>query len=438
MNQSVKKMVIAGVAVIMSVTLIVSATYAWTTLSKAPAAENIQITLGGGHTILLAPDNVKEVDGEVYHYPGYFNDTLIFSRFDNYKYLNEVGSLLPVSTADGLNWFTPTYYDVTDPEVQNGEACVGDVKPIEFFKNDNELLNANLKEGETETGHYVYLDFWAVSPVTEYTLRVARGDESGGSHLIELPKIKESDGEFVLQPTDNTFASAARIGFLVNTAFADAKSYSVYKESRFYEGNYDLLAGAYHEKGNYPYDGDYRFTIYEPNGFAIPKSDDKRYVVTRPIGLVDEKPSLIDINDRLTVQQGNSWITNNNTISLDAMLKTAITGKNVTNAKQAEKILYVDYLQGQFSSYLTRGEFVTRTQELYETCENGSANASQLAGLKTSGATEDVYIVKLQKNIPQRIRMYIWIEGQDADCAQLTETGRFALSLELAGSNIDY
>jgi hypothetical protein len=120
------------------------------------------------------------------------------------------------------------------------------------------------------------------------------------------------------------------------------------------------------------------------------------------------------------------------------MLKTAIAGKNVTNAKQAEKILYVDYLQGQFSSYLTRGEFVTRTQELYETCENGSANASQLAGLKTSGATEDVYIVKLQKNIPQRIRMYIWIEGQDADCAQLTETGRFALSLELAGSNIDY
>ena len=438
MNQTVKKMVITGVAVILSITLIVSATYAWTTLSKAPAAESIQITLGGGHTILLAPDYTQELDGEIYHYPGYFNDTLIFSRYDTYKYLNEVDSLFPVSTADGLNWFTPTYYDTSDPQVMNGEASVGDVKPVEFFENDNELLNANLKEGDTNTGHYVYLDFWALSPVTDYTLRVARGDESGGSHLIELPRVKQSDGEFVLEATDNTFASSARIGFLVNTDLAAEKSYSVYKESRFYEGNYNVLAGAYQEKGNYAYSGDYRFTIYEPNGFTVPNSDEKRYIVTRPVGLVDGKPALIDINDRLTVQQGSAWINKNNVLSLDAMLKTVITGKNIQSNSQAEKLLYVDYLQGQFTSFLTRGEFVTKTLALYEVCENGIADASQLTRLRTSGATEDVYIVKLRKNIPQRIRMFVWIEGQDADCTQMSEKVRFALSLELAGSNTEY
>lgn len=437
MNQAIKKMVTAGLAVIISVSLIVTATYAWTTLSTAPAAESIQITIAGGNTILLAPDMQKEIGGEIRHFPGYFNDTLIFSRFDSYNYLKQVDSLFPVSTADGLNWFTPTYYDITDPEVQNGEASVGEVKPVEFFKNDNELLNANLNQGDAETGHYVYLDFWVVSPGTAYTLRVARGDENGGSHLIELPKVEKHDGEFVLTETENTFASTARIGFLVNTEYSDQADISAYKNSRYFESNFNILAGAYQEKGNYPFPADYRFTIYEPNGFMIPKSDDKRYVQTTPVGLQGEKPSLVDISDRLTVQLNNNWANENNSLSLDAMLKTAIAGKNVETAKEAETILYDNYLQGQFSAYLTRGDFVTKTYELYERCENGKADATQLATLDTSGATEDVYIVKLEKNVPQRIRMYIWIEGQDADCTQMTEMGRFALNLELAGSNID-
>ena len=163
MNQAIKKMVTAGLAVVLSVALIVTATYAWTTLSKAPAVENIKITIGGGHTILLAPDMQTQIEGETYHYPGHFNDTLIFSRFDSYDYLQQLDSLYPVSTADGLNWFTPTYYDLSDPEVQNGQAAVGEVKPVEYFKNDNELLNGNLQNSDSSAGHYIYLDFWVVS-----------------------------------------------------------------------------------------------------------------------------------------------------------------------------------------------------------------------------------------------------------------------------------
>ena len=78
MNQAIKKMVTAGLAVVLSVALIVTATYAWTTLSKSPAVENIKITIGGGHTILLAPDMQTKLDGEVCHYPGYFNDPRLF------------------------------------------------------------------------------------------------------------------------------------------------------------------------------------------------------------------------------------------------------------------------------------------------------------------------------------------------------------------------
>ena len=59
----------------------------------------------------------------------------------------------------------------------------------------------------------------------------------------------------------------------------------------------------------------------------------------------------------------------------------------------------------------------------------------ELASLEASGATEDVYITKLEKNVPQRIRMYVWIEGQDIDCIDSTQVGRLAISLELAASN---
>lgn len=436
MNQAITKMITAGLAVIISVVLIVTATYAWTTLSSAPAAENIQISIGGGNTILLAPDIVQEVDGEVCHYPGIFNDTLIFSRFESYDYLKQVDSLLPVSTADGLNWFIPTYYDISDPEVQNGNATVGEVKPIEYFENDIELLNANCEDGTAKTGHYIYLDFWVLSPGTSYTLRVSRGDENGGSYLIELPKIEKSESGFILEETDNTFAASARIGFLVNTNYSPESYYSAYQNSRYYNANFSRLAGVYQEKNNYVYPGEYRFTIYEPNGFLTPNLDENRYVQTKPIGLISGIPSLIDISDRLTVQLKNSWIRNTTNITLESMLTAAIAGKDVKTAQEAETILYDDYLQGQFSSYITKGNFITNTAQLYESCDDsGKANETQLASVMTSGATDDVYIVKLEKNIPQRIRMFVWIEGQDADCIEMSESGRFALSLELAGSN---
>ena len=85
MNQMIKKMLAAGMAVVISVVLAVTVTYAWTTLSAAPTAEGIQVSIGGGNTILLAPDVSRTVDGEVCHYPGNFNDTLIFSRFKSYN-----------------------------------------------------------------------------------------------------------------------------------------------------------------------------------------------------------------------------------------------------------------------------------------------------------------------------------------------------------------
>lgn len=54
---------------------------------------------------------------------------------------------------------------------------------------------------------------------------------------------------------------------------------------------------------------------------------------------------------------------------------------------------------------------------------------------ETAGATEDAVIVRLERNVPQRIRVFIWLEGQDADCTGAAENLRFAVNLQLAGAN---
>ena len=60
-----------------------------------------------------------------------------------------------------------------------------------------------------------------------------------------------------------------------------------------------------------------------------------------------------------------------------------------------------------------------------------------LGPVYTANATDDVYIVRLEKNVPQRIRMFVWMEGQDADCVNSAEASSFAFRIELAGSHAD-
>jgi hypothetical protein len=46
-------------------------------------------------------------------------------------------------------------------------------------------------------------------------------------------------------------------------------------------------------------------------------------------------------------------------------------------------------------------------------------------------------ITTLKANTPQRVRMYIWLEGQDADCNNISSVNAsgFSLNIELSGAN---
>ena len=86
---------------------------------------------------------------------------------------------------------------------------------------------------------------------------------------------------------------------------------------------------------------------------------------------------------------------------------------------------------------VSHGSFFQRTATLYELAVNNRVSAEMVAeSVSVAGATDDVYITMLERNTPQRIRMFIWLEGQDPDCRTLTaESRNFVLNLELAGAN---
>lgn len=430
--------------------MVVTVTYAWLTISKSPSVNGIQVTIGGGQTILLAPDVTQTLaDGTVIHYPGAFSDKLNFSQYEVYDYLGALGGLLPVSTADGIHWMAPTYYTDSDEEVKNGYAVAGQLKPVSMFEVDSTLANANLSKDEIAgaKGSYIYLDFWIVSPGSDYKIRVARGENEGGSFLIGLPTPTTSSDTisgYTLMEDGSSVGASARIGFLVNQDTVLDGSMLAYQRSPAFSEQYTHLLGVYPEKNQRSTVRGNRFTIYEPNGTLHTSASgvaNGSYSITSPLKWEYGAVKTTNISSILTVQKESIWMPaeDGNGIQLERVFQSALVGKHVFGQDKARSLFYKEYLQGQVSHYVSKGDFFTNTGNLYAfAAMNGSSIVSKDTidtALQASGATEDVFITELERNVPQRIRMYIWIEGQDVDCVADARLSSFALNIELAGSN---
>lgn len=446
MNKKHAKLIAAVLMMLVAFSALVVTSFAWFTISDTPVAEGIQIAIGGSGTILIAPDISQTENGVTYHYPGLFKEQIHFNQWESYDYLKNLAGLSPVSTADGRHWFIPTYYGATDDAVQSGQAMMGQTKPTQEHINDSTLTYANIPEDQMEKareGSYIYLDFWVVAPGGDYQLRVSAGDKfsNSGSFLIGLPDVVEENGGFHLKDNSGQLSASARIGFLANTDAVLDNSMLYYSRSQYYSATYKKLRGYYDEPGIYSNDSmSDRFTIYEPNGDLHPTTVynsygdavvDGQYAFTKPIGK-DGQP--VSVQDRLTVQMRNQLLSNQDGLRLEQLFQAFIVGDDMSDPKEMERQFYFDYLQQHMSSYLTRGQFLPNTGALYGLGQT-VVSQEQLQGLGTAGATEDVMIVQLEKNVPQRIRMYLWVESQDPDCIGFADSIRFSVGLELAGSN---
>lgn len=447
MKKAYTKLLLTLAALVTSAVMVVSVSYAWLVLSNNPVAEGIQITIGGGNTILVAADQTREANGKIYHYPGSFDGTLNFTQDAGYAYLGELSALTPVSTADGVNWFIPTYYDLTDLEVQNGTILSGTLKPWVEFERDNTLRHANLSKDDADKaseGSYIYLDFWVVSPGSDYTLRVSTGEDSGGSYVIGLPQAEATeDGWYRLVSGDNSAEACVRVGLLANPNYVTDETMWYYQNSPGYSDTYTRLRGDYQDPGAGAVDtSGYRFTIYEPNADFHPSipTEEGNYLLTQPIGLAGGIATPVDVDASLTVQTKNFWLDApvGEGTQLEQRFQAAVLEPSFQglSANELTRKFYDEYLSALVDPYVGKGVFVKNTKNLYNALNSrGVADGEFLSRGYTANATDDVYIVQLEKNVPQRIRMFVWLEGQDADCVNSAEASSFAFRIELAGSH---
>lgn len=424
------KIACTAAALLCAMAMIVMSSYAWLTASTSPVAEGIQVAVGGGSTILLAPDLVNN---EGVHYPGAFGATL---RLDDLLDADAHSGLTPVSTADGLNWYLPVYYTEDDPEVRAGTAKAGDLKPYDQFLCDETLTHANLSADDESAaeGSYLYADFWVVSPGSRYELQVSTSNDASGagSYVVDLPQVVETEDGFAMQTPEYPASESLRVGFLVNQNAA-ADSAAAYAANGG-DQRYTTLMGGYQEKGKptsplYSYN---TFHIYEPNGSSHTAQGETGYIATYPLGRNDTSVTGIPVGGRLSVQMASQWEENKVNDLFTASVQQA--GDTAT-AADVQAQLYKN-LAGR-SDYVNKGQFIQNTGQLYTSMgEDHTVSWVTLGNMDKAGANESNSIVTLERNVPQRIWMFIWLEGQDADCVSGASVSGFAMRIELAGSTV--
>lgn len=425
------KIACTAAALLCAMAMIVMSSYAWLTASTSPVAEGIQVAVGGGSTILLAPDLVNDAG---VHYPGAFGATL---RLDDLLDADAYSGLTPVSTADGLNWYLPVYYTEDDPEVQAETAKAGDLKPYDQFLCDETLTHANLPAGDEATaeGSYLYVDFWVVSPGSRYELRVSTSNDASGagSYIADLPKVIETADDFAMQTPEYPASESLRVGFLVNQNAA-ADSAAAYANGG--DQRYTTLRGGYQEAGKQvqPAFSYNTFHIYEPNGSSHSALGEKGYIATYPLGWNGTSVTGIPVGGKLSVQMASRWTED----MVNDVFKASVQQAQAAGTATAEEVQARFYktLAGR-SDYVNKGQFIQNTGKLYENLgQDGTVSWVTLEQMDKAGANESNSIVTLERNVPQRIRMFIWLEGQDADCISGAAVSGFAMRIELAGSTV--
>ena len=425
-----KKLYSALILMVVSVSLMITVSFAWFTLSTAPAVNNIKVVIGGDNTIKIASNIQETVDGVTVNYPGGFTKVSNFT-------VDSAALLSPVSTADGVNWF------VLKDELKTSQKEVNSL--------DDFILDTSYSYANTASGGYIYVDFWVLSSLENCVLRLSSGDVSGaetGSYVVQLPSaIKSFTNKtgYELDDSHKTLSSSIRVGFLVNDdTIEDNSVMHSYMNSSSYDENFKALRGIYDQLH------DYDFMIYEPNGTSHSNEgqsvvlgdkgleyvscEDGEYHVTYPIGIDNSgNREFVNVTDRLVVQTESKWKTDGNSTMIDDLYQGYLLSNEPNKSLDN---FYNKYLKGTYLPYVKSGFMFSNTWNLYFAGDSMRVKSKEvLSKLDTSNVVKASSIVRLKKNVPQRVRMFVWIEGQDIDCNYYAADQNIALRLELAGSS---
>jgi len=417
------KLISSILLLLISMTMTVCVSFAWVTLSDSPALSGIKVTFGTNPSIKIAANRTEMIDGVEVNYPDQFMETAVLDTPE--------ALLSPASTADGIHWFIPVYDE-------NGGL-------LNFVRDEA----GNYKN--TVEGGYIEMDFWIVSPLDNCYIRICCGDDDEvGTYVVELPQSVKSftnNSGYHLDDSDTALASSIRIGFLIDESPVETnESMSAYMNSTSYESSFTSLRGNYNDLSSAS------FQIFEPNGVIHSKHGNSlvqteegmkslltkqgEYWITRPIGIDNEgNAKFVDIQDRLIVQKESGWKKNpDGSLILEDMYQAYLKQCEEKSKKPSLDEFYKNALGESYLQFVYADELIESTWDLYLGSHINYATKDEVSVIKTTNAIREKAMVVLKKNVPQRIRMFVWIEGQDVDCNSNAASQNVAIRLELAGS----
>ncbi len=416
MRKLPKKLLITGIALLLSVVVLGGVSFAWYTISTTPEASAVKVGIYADRTILISSD------GE--NFGQYVNLSDAFQ--------NLIG-LHPVSTVDGLNWFLPAY-QVEGMLMEAKEFILDDrLEHANISALDDEgnpLEGDELNERDKE-GYYYYVDFYLMTQVEDgCTVHLSFPEADSfddlltdegiqGTYILGQPILKVKDGEETLKLSYGG-ENCIRIGFLTNPAYSEASGldntgYSdIYPKNGFviYEPNSDIRtstgkpgSGEQDQAGRYVLGNDFSAEVFQ-NG---------NYLETKPLGFTLDsngktviEPVTID-PAKLIIQKSSSW-------DEEDVLEKLRNRQKVTSAE------ILNY------GYFISSQYVT---DRLQTSGTASRYVSILGEAGQNGS--DVSIIHLIKDEPVKVRMFIWLEGQDPDCWNDIAGSAFRMNLELTG-----
>lgn len=402
MKQLKFKIVMSVAGILLGITMIASASYAWLTVSVTPEIQRLVIT--------VTPSG-KEVPFEFsinYDDVGFNEEAATWTTELHLNEQDQNGkpkkyTLQPISTIDGTHWYLPKY------------SADGNVKG--FWQLPNDRMSAWANKPNTKDNYLYYVDVYVrtrnkdkaqemiiSNPIIN---NLSAGEHHFASYVLWDPEwVENADGTTTIK--DNDAMASVRVGFQYTTLDTDGKTEKSTGPFFIYEPNADMRsqdfmaflngqAGASQMQDQiYVYNGtekeadivkeyqdNYKEGEYYPT--YVPKYDS-----TAP-----EKYKLVNVNtelgNRLVAQEKSSWDT----------------------------------------SKLVQGQ--TPTSDAIKTGTIGELCIVEGGELKPTATTSRKELTTVTHGTIQKMRLFIWIEGQDIDCWNQVADGNLYVNLEFMG-----
>ena len=420
MKKQAAKLYIAGAALVLALVLLASATFAWFTISTNPEIKSMEVSLYSKQTLLLSSDNLT-----------YSQNIDLSSLFKDFAPLH------PVSTLDGINWFIPTYNNngvINDPSDFILDDTLAYANVLTVTTGGTPLTGTDLTNAENR-GYYVYADFWMQTEEESVDVRLSVPSLTSnldtweidqgtyGSYVLPGFVSTATDGGTTVTVDDNKCQNSMRIGFLIDSnkdgKFTSADPFYIYEPNADARSSVQKPGSDFYDETYFVDEDDEVYVSGFTYDQATYASASGKYYLTLPIVKDSEtgKGRVATVSEidtsRLLIQKQSAWKTG-----------TAFTNSFTTYNKITSNAV------ATFGRFLDPADYYTATGE-YTPAYNTPVDVSSISGTIGSGA-----IVRLTSYSPVKVRMFVWIEGQDVDCWNDIAGGSFYINLELAGANV--